>query len=197
MTFEPYASRTHEKMKDVLMSPDASGPAIHYYMIRGGSEKRNITVWESGTVGGEYIKSYGHYHVDNLPETYWVLAGEGIVLLQKLVVLDGASHIDQVEDFKAIKVKAGDAVEIPGDYGHLAVNTGTRWFVTADDSPVEGIGDSASMPAHADYEIIKKMRGFAYYVVEKDGAPSFVPNPLYKEVRKTDFGGLFVVERKS
>ena len=45
-----------------------------------------------------------------------------------------------------------------------------------------------------DYEMIKKRRGFAYYVVEKDGAPSFVPNPLYKEVRKTDFGGLFVVE---
>lgn len=194
MTFEPYASRTHEKMKEVLMDPTAPGPAVHYYMLRGGSEKRNITLWESGTVGGEYIKSYGHYHVDNLPETYWVLAGEGIVLLQKLLVENDASHIDRVEDFKAIRVKAGDAVEIPGDYGHLAVNTGQTWFVTADNSPVAEAGDSASMPAHADYEIIKKMRGFAYYVVERDGAPSFVPNPLYKEVRKTDFGGLFVVE---
>jgi len=196
MVFEPYAARTHEKMKEVLMSPDASGPAIHYYMIRGGSEKRNITVWEAGTVGGEYVKTYGHYHVDNLPETYWVLAGEGIILLQKLLVESDASHIDRVEDFKAIRVKAGDAVEIPGDYGHLAVNTGKTWLVTADNSPVAKAGDSASSPLHADYEMIKKMRGFAYYVVEKDGAPSFVPNPLYKEVRKTDFGGLFVVERK-
>src|SRR3989338_9251697 len=69
MSFEPYASRSHEKMKDVLMTPDAQGPATHYYMIRGGSKKRNITVWESGTVGGEYIKTYGHYHVGNLDET--------------------------------------------------------------------------------------------------------------------------------
>ena len=46
------------------------------------------------------------------------------------------------------------------------------------------------MPSHADYENVKKMHGFAYYVVEKDGAPALVPNPLYKEVRKTDFGGL-------
>ena len=196
MTFEPYAARTHEKMKEVLMYPDAAGPAIHYYMIRGGAEKRNITVWEAGTVGGEYVKTYGHYHVDNLPETYWVLAGEGIILLQKLLVENDASHIDRVEDFKAIRVKAGDAVEIPGDYGHLAVNTGATWLVTADNSPVAEVGDSASSPRHADYEMIKKMRGFAYYVVERDGAPSFVPNPLYKEVRKTDFGGLFVVERK-
>src|SRR3989344_316196 len=52
MEFEPLAVRAHEKMKDVLMHPEAVGPAVHYYMIRGGSEKRNITIWESGTVGG-------------------------------------------------------------------------------------------------------------------------------------------------
>ena len=168
------------------MKPDASGPAIHYYMIRGGSDKRNITVWESGTVGGEYIKTYGHYHVDNLPETYWVIEGEGIVLLQKLA---DPAQPDVVEEFKVVRVKAGDAVKIPGDYGHLALNTGKTWFVTADDSPV-AMEDSSSMPVHADYEMIKKMRGFAYYVVEKDGTPVLVPNKLYKEVKKSDFGGL-------
>ena len=29
-----------------------------------------------------------------------------------------------------------------------------------------------SMPGHADYEPVKRMRGFAYYVVEKDGKPA-------------------------
>src|SRR3990167_9611420 len=118
MTFEPYASRTHEKMKEVLMNPGAPGPAFHYYMIRGGSEKRNITIWESGTVGGEYIKTYGHYHVDDLPETYFIVAGEGVALLQKMVGDDPAV----IEDFKAIKVKAGDTLDIPIRYGHLVVN---------------------------------------------------------------------------
>jgi len=189
MAFVPYAARTHEKMKDVLMVPDSDGPAIHYYMIRGGSEKRNITVWESGTVGGEYIKAYGHYHVGDLDETYWVLAGEGVILQQKLV---DASVPDAVEEFKAIRVKAGDSVYMPPGYGHLAANTGATWFVTMDDSPVEGTGDSASMPGHADYELVKKMRGFAYYVVEQDGGPVLVKNPHYKEIRKADFGGLSV-----
>ena len=194
MTFEPYAARTHEKMQEVLMSPEAQGPAIHYYMIRGGSKKRNITVWESGTVGGEYIKTYGHYHVGDLDETYWVIQGSGVILQQKMVVEDGVPQPDKIEEFKAIPVKAGDSVYMPAGYGHLAVNTGKEWFVTADDSPVEGAGDSASMPGHADYEQVKKMRGFAYYIVERDGKPALTPNKLYKEVQKTDFGGLPVIE---
>ena len=185
--FEPYAARTHEKMREVLMNSEASGPVIHYYMIRGGKDKRNITVWESGTINGEYIKTYGHYHVDELDETYWVLAGEGIILQQKLADL---SVPDVVEEFKAIRVKAGDEVYMPPRVGHLGVNIGKTWLVTADDSPVEGAGDNAAMPAHADYEMIKKMRGFAYYVIERDGQPTLVRNSLYKEVRKTDFGGL-------
>ncbi len=55
-----YAARTHEKMRGVLMDPDGKGPAIHYYMIRGGVEHKNITVWEPGTISGENIKTYGH-----------------------------------------------------------------------------------------------------------------------------------------
>lgn len=180
-------------MKDVLMKPEAKGPAVHYYMIRGGSEKRNITVWETGIVGGEYVKTYGHYHVGDLDETYEVLEGEGIALLQKLVVENGVSRIDCVEEFKVIKVKAGDSIYMPPGYGHLVVNTGTTWLVTSDDSPVFGANDSASMPGHADYESVKKMRGFAYYVVEKDGAPALVRNPLYKEIRSEDLKGLPVL----
>lgn len=189
--FEAFASRTHEKMKDVLMSFDASGPAIHYYMIRGGSKKRNVTVLETGTVGGEYIKTYGHYHLGNLDETYWFVQGTGVVLQQKLV---DPSDPTRVEEFKAIVVKPGDSCYMPPGYGHLILNTGNEWMVMVDDSPVEGADDSASMPGHADYEMVKQMRGFAYYVVEKDGAPALAPNPLYKEVRMQDFGGIAVVQ---
>ena len=191
--FEPYAARTHEKMREVLMDSSAPGPAIHYYMIRGGKGKHNITVWDSGTIGGEYIKTYGHYHVDELDETYRILDGEGIILQQKLVVLNGVVQMDMVEEFKAISIKAGDSVYMPPHYGHLAVNTGHQWLVTADDSPV-ATGDSASMPVHADYEMVKKMRGFAYYVVEKEGKPAFVPNKLYKEIRKLDLGGFSIAK---
>ncbi len=195
MKIEHLAVRPHEKMIDVLMHPEAEGPKEHYYMIRGGSEMRNITVWEVGKVGDEYIKTYGHYHIGQLDETYWVLLGEGILLQQKLVEIEGKPQADRVEEFKAIKMKAGDSAYMPPGYGHLVVNTGSTYLVTADDSPVDfGDKDPIAMPGHADYEMVKEMRGFAYYVVERNGAPALVRNPKYKENLKEDFGGVPVVD---
>lgn len=174
------------------MDPSAEGPSEHYFMIRGGSKKGNITVWQSGTVGGEYIKTYGHYHVDELPETYWVISGEGIALLQKRLVEGDVSVNDRIEEFKVVRLKAGDELAIPAGWGHLVVNTGGTFLVTRDDSPVAGIGDSASMPLHADYKPVQEMKGFAYYVVEHEGAPALVRNAHYREVVREDLGGLTV-----
>lgn len=187
---KPFAAREHEKMKEVLMDPEASGPEIHYYMIRGGSDKKNVTVWETGLVGKEYIKTYGHYHVGNLDETYWIVQGEGIVLLQTRKADQNGNPIDdELDTFFAIKVKAGDSVFIPSGMGHLVVNTGKTWLVTIDDSPVnfEEV-DPVSLPGHADYQAVKRMRGFGYYIIEDPSASSghrnvkAVKNPNYKSV---------------
>ncbi len=191
-----YAARTHEKMKEVLMNPNGSGPSNHYYMIRGGKDQKNITIWEPGTVNGEYVKTYGHYHMGNLDETYWILFGEGIAIVQKLAVdANGEMISDVVEEFKAIKVKMGSNVYMEAGYGHLVANTGLTYLVTADDSPVnfEEV-DPVGLPGHADYELVKKMRGFAYYVIEYKGKPALLRNKLYKEVRKKDLGGLSIIK---
>jgi oxalate decarboxylase/phosphoglucose isomerase-like protein (cupin superfamily) len=168
-------------MKEVLMDENAQGPEIHYYMIRGGSDKTNITVWEPGTIGGEYIKAYGHYHVGKLDETYKILQGEGYVIMQKRKEGPNGPIDDEIESFTAIKVKAGDSVFIPSGMGHYAVNTGKVWLATSDDSPVNfSESNAVSLPGHADYEPFRKLRGAAYYIVEKDGKPEFVKNPRYK-----------------
>jgi oxalate decarboxylase/phosphoglucose isomerase-like protein (cupin superfamily) len=181
-------------MKEVLMNPNTQGPEIHYYMIRGGSEKKNITVWETGTVEDEYIKAYGHYHIKDFKETYYIISGEGILLLQNRKKDSQGNYLDdQIERFKALKVKAGDHIEIPSFAGHLLVNTGSTWLVTSDDSPFDSnsdSGDSASQPTHADYEAVKKMQGFAYYVVEKNGQPTLVKNPKYSFVPEAEITNL-------
>jgi len=191
-----YAARSDEKMKEVLMDPAGTGPAIHYYMIRGGSEQKNITIWEPGTISGEYIKTYGHYHIGDLSETYWVLFGKGVALLQKLAEDEnGEMTADVVEEFRAISVGAGQEVFMPKKFGHLLANVGETYFVTADDSPVDfEERDPASFPGHADYDFVQKMRGFAYYVVENNGEPALKKNPLYKSIKKEDLGGLKVIE---
>lgn len=194
-----YAARTHEKMQEVLLDPSAVGPSIHYYMIRGDMKNNrgnNITIWEPGIVGREYIKTYGHYHVGKLDETYKFISGVGIALLQKLALDQNGNMIkDIVEEFKAISVKTGDELFIPSGYGHLVVNTGLDFLVTSDDSPVNfGDVDPAGLPGHADYELVKQMRGFAYYVVENNGSPALVKNKLYKEIRKSELASLPVIE---
>jgi oxalate decarboxylase/phosphoglucose isomerase-like protein (cupin superfamily) len=186
--FKPFAERSNEKMKEVLMNPsDTSGtgvPEIHYYMIRGGKDKTNITVWECGKIGEEYIKTYGHYHVGDISETYSIIQGTGILLLQKRKIDDSNTPIDdEIESFQALKVKAGDKIFIEPEIGHLIVNTGKIWLVTSDDSPVYPDDvDPVGMPGHADYTAVQKMNGFAYFVIEKDGVPTLVKNPKYKVV---------------
>lgn len=191
-----YAARTHEKMQDVLMDPDGEGPAIHYYMIRGGVEQKNTTVWEPGTISGEYIKTYGHYHVGELSETYWIVYGQGVALMQKLVEDENGKMIaDQVAEFKAVTVEAGSEIFMPSKFGHLLVNTGKTYLVCIDDSPVDFEDrDPSSFPGHADYQLVKDMKGFAYYVVEHEGKPALKKNPLYKTIEKADLGGLPVVD---
>src|SRR3990167_2188597 len=178
-----YAARPHEKMKEVLMDPQGVGPTIHYYMIRGGVDQKNITVWEPGTISGEYIKTYGHYHVGDLDETYWVLYGEGIAVVQKRVDGPDGPVDDEIEGIYVVKVRAGDALYMPSGWGHFVVNIGRTFLVTADDSPVnfEEV-DPVSLPGHADYDAVKRMRGFAYYVVEQNGKPALVRNRRYKRV---------------
>ena len=191
-----YAARENEEMKDVLMDPEGVGPAIHYYMIRGGADQKNITVWEPGTISGEYIKTLGHYHIGDLSETYQIIYGQGVALLQKLAEDENGEMIsDEVAEFKAIPVKTGDEIFMPPKFGHLVANVGNTYFATVDDSPVNfGDRDPADFPGHANYELVKKMRGFAYYVVERDGKPALKRNPLYKSIAKEDLGGLPVVE---
>jgi glucose-6-phosphate isomerase len=179
-----YAPRTYEKMQEVLMDPTAAGPEIQYHMVRGGKEQRNITVWEPGTIGGEYIKTYGHYHIGNLDETYWIIFGEGIALLQKRAVNTNGNPLDdEIEQVYAVHVKPGDHIFIPSEWGHLVVNISKTYFATADDSPVNfDEANPVSMPGHADYEAVKKMRGFCYYVVEENGQPTLRKNRKYKRV---------------
>lgn len=183
---KPNAERTHEKMKDVLLNPEAAGPAVHYYMIRGGKDKTNITIWESGTVGDEYIKTYGHYHVGDISETYTILQGTGILLLQKRKIDSNGKPIDdEIESFQALKVRAGDKIYIYPEMGHLLINTGNTWLVTSDNSPVyEDDVDPIGLPGHADYGPVKKMNGFAYFVIKQKGQPTLIKNPRYKIVPK-------------
>ena len=186
---KPIALRTHTEMKDVLKNPEMDGPETHYYMVRGGDKKRNITIWETGKVGDEYIKTFGHYHIGDLDETYTILEGEGIAVLQKRKISESEEIFDnKLEYVYLIKVKAGDKIFIPSGTGHLVCNTGKTWLVTSDDSPVNfEEADPVSLPGHADYETVREFHGFGYYIVESEGEAKAVPNENYEDLPEPEW----------
>lgn len=184
MPMEASSARNHADMREVLLEPDATAPESFYYMLRGGPVKGNVTVWEPGRAGREYIKTFGHYHTWDFPETYRILAGEGVAILQRRGSDDGV-----LEEVRVIIVKAGDTLRIAPGYGHTLYNTGSTFLITVDDSP----SNDPSRP-HADYEPIRAMKGFAYYLVEANGAPALVRNAAYTKVDREDLGGFPVIE---
>jgi glucose-6-phosphate isomerase, archaeal len=190
---EKFSARTRGDMAPVLFDPDATdGPDDFYYMLRGGASVGNITILEPGTAGGEYVKTLGHYHPYDFSETYEVLDGEALMLLQKRKVNDeGTALSDCIEEFKVVRLKRGDVFELPLHFGHVLVNIGKGFLVTKDNSPSDP--ETTAARPHADYEPVKEMHGLAYFCIESGQGPALRKNPLYKEVAVTDFSGLPVI----
>jgi glucose-6-phosphate isomerase len=189
---ENLSIRTHAQMNAVLLDPNAPAPETFYFMLRGGVTVGNITILEPGRAGEEYIKTLGHYHAYEFNETYRVLDGEALMLLQKRK-RDGEGKPlgNEIEDFKVVKLSAGSEITLPPDYGHVLVNIGKTFLITRDDSPSDPA--ATAVRPHADYAPISALRGLAFYCVERNGAPALVKNPNYTFIGTTDFAGLILV----
>ena len=190
---DKFSVRQHAHMKPVLLAPEAPAPENFYYMLRGGSEVGNITILESAMAGEEYIKTLGHYHAYDFTETYRVLDGEALMLLQKRKVDSAGNPIaNEIEEFKIVRLKSGDEIALPLGYGHSLVNIGSAFLITRDDSPSDP--EAVAKRPHADYKPISEMHGMAFYVVNRGGEMQLVKNPNYISVGTTDFAGLGLAE---
>jgi len=116
-------------------------------------------------VGGEYVKTKGHYHplspsgID-YPELYQVLAGEALYLLQR----------SDLGDIVVVAAKAGGFVLIPPGYGHVTINPGKEELAMA---------NLVSAGFASEYTFYERMQGGAYYKMEEGG---WVQNPRYPAV---------------
>jgi len=170
--------RTLDDMRCVLATPDRSGAPPLYYMyrdlaltardrayLREQNVRFDITVILQGIVGGEYVKTKGHYHPLSpsgigYPELYQVIAGKALYLLQR----------SDLGDIVAVAAKAGEFILIPPGYGHVTINAGNEELVMA---------NLVSAGFASEYTFYEQMQGGAYYLTEEGG---WVQNPRYPAV---------------
>ncbi len=178
--------RWSHDLKPVLAYPEKleeNFPA--YYMFRDVFYSRrdwdlmkeyglrfDITVIPPGSIGGEFVKTYGHYHPVaehglSYTEIYEVLNGEAYYLLQKFE--DGV-----IKDVVVVKAKEGDKVVIPPNYGHVTINPSNKELKMA---------NWVYRHFKSDYEPYKNLRGACYYYTE-DG---WIANERYGKIPELRF----------
>jgi oxalate decarboxylase/phosphoglucose isomerase-like protein (cupin superfamily) len=171
--------RTNEELSQVLLNPQSKGPDPVYLVFSGLGDVdwENITVISNGFLDKEYPKTFGHYHPPDSPtETYKVLYGEGIFLLQEKFMENGAWVKNKVKNVIAIKATKNESIVISTKWGHSSSNFGKSPLVTLDDWRKGHSPD--------DYEPVKQLKGMAYYMTEENGQFTFVKNPNYSDVPK-------------
>jgi len=128
----------------------------------------DITVLSGIDLGQEFNKTLGHYHpeaADSLtyPELYEVLHGKATFLLQKK---EGSG----ITDFVVVDAKAGDALLIPPNYGHVSANTSKTPLILA---------NLVSDEFTSIYSEFIEMKGAAYYLLR---GKRLVPNETYVKI---------------
>lgn len=169
--FSPYQKRAERKLSDLSMMFQAKeivkqvvekdNPLIYEIFYYGFQTSLSdmalgVTRIQSGTIGGEYYMTKGHYHqAHDQPEIYFCVKGNGYLLLE---TRDG--------EFRAEKWTRGTISHIPPMWAHRVVNIGTEPLVFV---------ATYHLAAGHEYEPVVK-RGFLKRVIEENGKAVFMLN---------------------
>lgn len=162
-------SRTIGEIKEVALKPEeitVADAEVAYWVIR--EPGKNLTIFPNYRLGGgEYPKTYGHFHEPEAEETYQIVLGKAGLLLQW-------GKGDTVSKTQLKVLNAGEKFTVPKGPGHTLINLGDGYLITLDDH------DPSQMTNI--YEDVKRMHGFGYRIVEVDGKWEGVPNPAFKNL---------------
>jgi len=157
------AVRTIGDMRPVLANPLCTSEDPLYFMYRDLARsdadwrwlhshhlRYDLTVIPPRDLCGEWVKTKGHYHPENMagvgyPEIYEVLEGQAHYLLQSRTL----------DDIVLIAACAGDLVIIPPGYGHVSINP------TPDETLV--MANIVSTAFESDYREYEERHGAAYF----------------------------------
>jgi glucose-6-phosphate isomerase, archaeal len=134
---------------------------LHSHAVR-----YDITVIPPSDIGGECMKTKGHYHPNNsagvgYPELYEVIDGIAHFLLQKKTL----------DTIVLVEAEKGDIVVIPPGYGHVTINP-------SEDKTLI-LANLVSTAFVSEYSVYDALHGAAYYELIGN---NLVQNPHYLQV---------------
>lgn len=138
-----------------------------YEIVRpevAGELMTGLSIVHPGKVGDEYFMTKGHFHaVLETAEIYYCLRGQGYMLME---TPQGEWALEEL--------LPGNVLYIPPYWSHRSINTGEEKLVTF-----------FAYPGHAghDYATIERF-GFRKRVVERDGKPVVIDNPLWRPLEE-------------
>lgn len=163
--------RKASDLRPVLAYPDKlSRDFDAYYMFRDIYEceedrkkilnadlRYDFTIIPSAEIGGESVKTYGHYHPPNsagltYPELYQVIDGNAIFIVQR-------REEDRIVDCIVIEAEKGDLVIVPPGFGHVTINPTNKVLLTS---------NWVCRNFVSIYEPYTKLRGACYYYVNHE-----------------------------
>lgn len=170
------SSRSLAELRVVLKDAEANGPDPVYWVFSDITEQawENLTVISEGKLGDEYPKTFGHYHNQPIGEIYHIVAGEGILMLQRKFLEKERWVPEKVDEVILVKAQPGDEICITPEWGHSWSNIGQLPLLLFDD------WKAGHNPR--DYQMIEKLGGMAYYLVEENGHVKATVNPHYQEL---------------
>jgi glucose-6-phosphate isomerase, archaeal len=144
-----------------------------YYMYRGVERNNDlrydITIIPAKMLGSEFVKTKGHYHLENWQETYTVLEGNAIYLMQK------RKSDNEIEDVYAVKAQKGESIIILPGYGHVTINPSKTQELK--------MANWSSENCKMDYLPYEKLQGACYYYTQN----GWIKNENYKSVPELRF----------
>ncbi len=160
-------------------------PDLELYRVQRGVKRKgelryDITFLPPEMLGEEYARTKGNHNSDNFPELYTLLEGEALVLLQK-------ARGERIEEIYALKMKAGDWINIKPEESIILINPTKKTVKTA---------NWVSERNENIYQDLEKMGGMGYYYTKsgwiKNENYSFVPElefkrPLEKKPENLDY----------
>ena len=160
-------------MKPVLKNPESTKSDADMYLVERGVKNigelnYDLTTIKPIKIGGEFAKTFGHYHSKLiLPELYDVLAGHAYALIQRY-----ENAPDSIKEAYIIEAETGEKIIVPSGFGHVSVNIGDNELKLA----------NLVGPVIHDYDSFKNLRGACYYILDAGESIEFEKNSNYKSV---------------